>query len=323
MSVLYVRVCFVEMEEGAAPLRVAVLGYGGVGRALCQAVLEQPPRRMVLAAVWNRSAGVLPAAVARGELPPGTVVLADVAELYGGGVACDVAVEAAHPDVTAAHAAALLARGVAVYCGSPTVFARPAVEAAVRAASARTGASALVPAGALWGAADLQKLAARGGLAELRLEMRFHPRSIRLPAEDEGGDKDAALGAARDALRRAEASGAWPCVLYDGPVRGLCALAPNNVNTMAAACLAVHPALGFDSVRGVLVAEPLDAHVVVVDARGPPRDDGLQFSVSTRRVNPAVVGAVTGSATYASFVSSLLAVERNRGLLRMGDFVFV
>ena len=42
--------------------------------------------------------------------------------------------------------------------------------------------------------------------------------------------------------------------LYDGPVRELCPLAPNNVNTMAAAALAAHN-LGFDLVTGKLVAE--------------------------------------------------------------------
>ena len=36
-------------------------------------------------------------------------------------------------------------------------------------------------------------------------------------------------------------------VLYDGSVRGLCPLAPNNVNTMAAAAIAGHT-IGFDGV---------------------------------------------------------------------------
>lgn len=43
-------------------------------------------------------------------------------------------------------------------------------------------------------------------------------------------------------------------VLYEGPVRGLCPLAPRNSNTMAAAALAA-PSLGFDHVVGVLVAD--------------------------------------------------------------------
>lgn len=43
--------------------------------------------------------------------------------------------------------------------------------------------------------------------------------------------------------------------LYDGPVRTLCPLAPNNVNTMAAAAMAAHN-LGFDGVKGCLIADP-------------------------------------------------------------------
>ena len=43
--------------------------------------------------------------------------------------------------------------------------------------------------------------------------------------------------------------------LYDGPVRELCPIAPNNVNTMAAAAMAAHN-LGFDKVQGCLVSDP-------------------------------------------------------------------
>ena len=46
-----------------------------------------------------------------------------------------------------------------------------------------------------------------------------------------------------------------PVVLYEGPVRPLCSLAPNNVNTMAAASVAAHN-LGLDLVIGRLVSDP-------------------------------------------------------------------
>ena len=42
---------------------------------------------------------------------------------------------------------------------------------------------------------------------------------------------------------------------FTGPVRNLCPLAPNNVNTMAAAAIAAHN-LGFDEVQGCIVAQP-------------------------------------------------------------------
>ena len=40
-----------------------------------------------------------------------------------------------------------------------------------------------------------------------------------------------------------------------GPVRDLCPLAPNNVNTMAAAAIAAHN-LGFDKTLGSIVSDP-------------------------------------------------------------------
>ena len=44
-------------------------------------------------------------------------------------------------------------------------------------------------------------------------------------------------------------------VLYEGPVRPLCSIAPNNVNTMAAAAIAASN-LGLDNVIGRLVSDP-------------------------------------------------------------------
>ena len=44
-------------------------------------------------------------------------------------------------------------------------------------------------------------------------------------------------------------------MFLSGPVRNLCPLAPNNVNTMAAAAMAAHN-LGFDEVTGCLISDP-------------------------------------------------------------------
>ena len=45
------------------------------------------------------------------------------------------------------------------------------------------------------------------------------------------------------------------CSFTSAPVRELCPLAPNNVNTMSCAALAAHN-LGFDGVQGCLIADP-------------------------------------------------------------------
>ena len=112
--------------------------------------------------------------------------------------------------------------------------------------------------------------------------------------------------------------------LFVGPVRNLCSLAPNNVNTMAGAAIAAHN-LGFDHTFAKLIADPAlvnlsvrlptfsielksalfslrDYHIVEYQCSG---ENG--FCVKMRRENPAKQGAVTGSNTYFSFLSSVLS----------------
>ena len=52
-----------------------------------------------------------------------------------------------------------------------------------------------------------------------------------------------------------------------------------------------------------------DWHIVEVEALGPVMTNGNQFNVKTVRSNPADPGAVTGSATYNSFLSSILRAK--------------
>ena len=58
----------------------------------------------------------------------------------------------------------------------------------------------------------------------------------------------------RERLEAALTSGGR-AVLYEGPLRPLCPMAPHNVNAMAAAAVAA-PGLGFDGVQACLVADP-------------------------------------------------------------------
>lgn len=204
----------------------------------------------------------------------------------------DVIIEVAHPSITANHGVHFVS--VCDYVvGSPTAFADPAVEAALRAAAAASdSAGVYIPSGALWGATDIQKMDRLGSLTALTITMRKHPGSFKLT--------DPELTSRCDS---ANAPGAGPVEVYRGPVRALCPKAPNNVNTMAAGSLAA-ASLGFDGVVGVVVADAsLEAHIVEVEAVGkgdPP------LVVRTVRDNPAKPGAVTGNATYNSFLSSLL-----------------
>eukprot|EP01062_Namystynia_karyoxenos_P049317 TRINITY_DN37741_c0_g1_i1.p1 TRINITY_DN37741_c0_g1~~TRINITY_DN37741_c0_g1_i1.p1 ORF type:complete len:354 (+),score=82.16 TRINITY_DN37741_c0_g1_i1:72-1064(+) len=276
--------------------RVGIAGYGELGRVLADAVMQDEAAAggcSELAFVWNRSVDKITAAAR----VPQDKVLEDLGDFRR--MRPDLVIEVAHPAITRERAADFIS-----FCdfmpGSPSAFADPCLDSVVDSAASGGVCNALyIPSGAMWGATDIQRMAKRGSLSALRVEMRFHPQALKLQGE---------LGArVAELLRQGESASPAETLLYEGPVRGLCPLAPNNVNTMACAALAAAPALGFDSVQGRLYAHWDHAHVVTVEAEGPPRADcgGERLRVATTRRNPAKPGAVTGTATYLSFVSSL------------------
>jgi hypothetical protein len=68
-----------------------------------------------------------------------------------------------------------------------------------------------------------------------------------------------------------------------------------------------HHCARFDGTIGRLVADSrLETHEVEVLALGPLKPNGLRFRCGVQRSSPAPVGAVTSTATYASFLNSLL-----------------
>jgi aspartate dehydrogenase len=122
-----------------------------------------------------------------------------------------------------------------------------------------------IPSGAFWGAIDIQKMADRNTLKGLKVTMKKSPESLKVL-----GDLKTKL----DSYNETRGSSSDEFVLYNGPVRDLCPLAPNNVNTMAAACIAAHN-LGFDKVQASLVAVPgLEAHIIDIEVTGPAPGEG-------------------------------------------------
>lgn len=75
----------------------------------------------------------------------------------------------------------------------------------------------------------------------LKITMTKHPSCFRLESPLKEKNEQVTSGPA--------------VTLFEGSVRNLCPLAPNNVNTMAAAAIAAHN-LGFDKVQGCIVADP-------------------------------------------------------------------
>lgn len=71
--------------------------------------------------------------------------------------------------------------------------------------------------------------------------------------------------------------------------------------------------LGIVFVPPVSLHSLQDWHVIEVEVTGPAQPDGRTFTAKTTRKNPADPGAVTGSATFGSFFSSLLNAARRHG----------
>ncbi len=259
--------------------RIGIVGFGHLGKFLYESIRESAD--FDVAFVYNRSKNADLERLVEDE-----DLLLDALDDFAS-KAPDLIVEVAHPDVTKVHGEAFLS--VCDYLiGSPTALADPDVEKALKKAPH----AVFVPAGALWGGNDIRRMSQLGSLAALRVTMRKHPDAFKL----QGQLKDV-----NDAYKARKDEDEAPIILYEGPVRGLCPLAPNNVNTMAAAAVAASN-LGLDGVIGRLVADKrLERwHEVHVEAKG-----ANGFEVNAVRKNPANPGAVTGSATYGSFWASV------------------
>lgn len=148
-------------------------------------------------------------------------------------------IEVAHPDVTKQFGAEILSH-CDYFIGSPSVLADRQLEASLTDAIRRSHKRLFVPNGALWGTQDIRRMSNSGKLNALEIEMRFHPHSLKLSGS---------LAEVNDRVDSA------PVTLFEGPIRELCPLAPNNTNTMACAAIAGY-CLGFDRVIGRLVSDP-------------------------------------------------------------------
>ena len=274
-----------------SPRRVGIIGYGKLGQHLCRSILHEPRLRhsLQLAFIWN----LLPDEI--GDEIPGELHLADLNDFAR--YEPDLVVEVAHPVITWDHGTDFLE--VADYMtASTTAFARGDTEAQMRAAAARPNGHGLyIPRGALPGLEEVLRMAASGKLAGAAVTMTKHPSSLNLLKE----------------LVPPLAETVGLREIYKGPLRALCSLAPNNVNTMAA--LAMASELGFDAIEAQLVADPsLEHHITEVVLLGP-ETGGPRYSLELRRTSPAAVGAVSSTATLDTFLASTVAAaDRGNGV---------
>jgi len=248
-------------------IRVGLLGYGLVGRALRQRLSTSA--HFSVAFVHTRSPQLA------ADLEPSLRVGDE--ELPGRLGEVDLVVEAAHPVLTARFGVQILA--VADYLTRSTSgLVDDELRARLVVAGASSGRRLLLPHGALVGLESL--IAGRDQWRDVRITFVKNPAHIepsdgtRLPDDRE-------------------------IVVYDGSVRGIGALFPRNVNSMVTLALAT---VGLDRCRARLIARPgIDRARLELDAVG---HDGSELSI--RKVQPmaGVSGSEMVASTWASVLAA-------------------
>lgn len=218
------------MTDG--PTRVAVIGFGAIGRSVAQQLLDGRVRGCELVALLVRAT--------RDEVPRALMVQT-LEELQAR--LPDVVVEAAGHEVVRCHGRPLLESGCDFVCVSVGALADPGLRRQLEQAAKSGGARLVVPSGAV-GALDLLRAAARGGLEDVFVEQRKPPIAL-LPDEPE-------ISYSRE--------------LFAGSAADAAALFPTTMNIVAAVALA---GIGFERTRCRVVADPdVSGARVLVRAQG-------------------------------------------------------
>ncbi len=258
--------------------RIGIVGFGFIGASLYREIAGGSDE-LEVAFVHNRSPGKL-------DGVPSDLVLTDLSDFATRRP--DLIVECAHPDVTIRHGVEFLK--TADYMPlSVTALADDDLREQLISAARASGHHLLLPRGALVGMDSL--FSWRHMWREVTITFRKHPRNLDLArtGRDAGSITD-------------------KTILYDGPVRGIAAGYPRNVNTMVTCALAT---IGLDRCRARLIADPeLDHAIAEVEAHGT---DGSYLSTVKRQ--PAI--GVSGT---EMFQSTLRSVRKATGDLQALDF---
>ncbi|CAF1113083.1 unnamed protein product [Rotaria sordida] len=280
------------------PLRIGLLGFGHLGQFIYQ-YIENERHKLTydfdLIFIWNRSKDIF----STYDKPFNQNLIVSTVE-EGLQRSPDLVIEVAHPNVIKTYAEKILDI-CDLFIGSPTAFADASLEIALRKKTLESGHVIYIGTGAFWGAEDIDKMNERNTLRSLCITMKKHPDCYKLnePLRSKLIDERTKHGEQLGEI-----------VIYSGPVRELCQLAPNNVNTMAVGAI-IASNLGFDRVQGCLIADTslYDRHIVEIELTGPEKtideNKPVKFHLKTIRTNPAEFGVVTGTATLLSFISSI------------------
>ncbi|MBZ0215858.1 MAG: DUF108 domain-containing protein [Fimbriimonadaceae bacterium] len=244
--------------------RIGIAGLGFIGQELARRIIAADD--MEIAFLWNRSPAPLAAFDDRLQLD-------DLAQAHE--YRPDLIVEAAHPMITRQYGEIILDR-----CDylpvSVSILADDEVRGRLAATARHTGHTLCIPAGALMGIDALYN--GRQTWSDVLITFRKNPDNIDF---SESGMESTDI---KDET-----------ILYDGPVRGIAALFPRNINTMITCALAT---VGLDRCTGRLVADPgLDVAIAEVEAKG---QDGSVLHMTKRQPVVGVSGTEMTASIYAS-----------------------
>ena len=255
--------------------KIGIVGYGKLGQHLCAAI--QRTEGLNLAFVWNRNPDAI------GSEIPDSKKITDLGACSS--IPCDLIVEVAQPIISKKWGMTFLSH-CDYMIGSPTALADRETEEKLLRTPQKNGI--YIPRGALPGLEEVLSMKRANKLHAASITMRKHPKSLKfsgpLPENTEESNQ--------------------PVTYYQGPLRKLCAYAPNNVNTMAV--LALSSGLGMDNVQATLIADTsLEHHITEVSLYGAGAPDA-RYSLDLIRKSPAGAGAVTSSATFDTFLASMM-----------------
>lgn len=255
-------------------MKVAVAGFGAVGRAVAQRLDGGIPG-LTLAAISARDVERAQAKLAGFRAAPPVVPLAALPELADVIVECLPAAafrELADPALRAGRILMAISAGAILD------------HADLRALAAAHGGRIIVPTGALLGL-DAVQAAAEGNISSVRMVTRKPPRGL------EGAPYLVQHGISLDGLNA-------PKLLYAGPAREAVKGFPANVNVAAALSLA---GIGPDRTTIEVWADPgidRNTHTITVES------DSASFTLSIANV-PSEENPRTGRITALSVIAAL------------------
>jgi predicted dinucleotide-utilizing enzyme len=270
--------------------RIAILGFGKVGQTIFNTIQSQDAfgEAFQVTALWNRTFS----AFEGWDFPDEVKLFAHIKDLMQQLEEIDLLIECSHASILKKYAADIVQK-TNLFISSPAAFGDAAFKLGLEQALQRSNFNCYLPLGASVGLWDVLRLDQANSLKSLEVIMKKHPDSFKI-------DEPKVVERMKYALNNAK-----PIKIFSGSIDLINQIAPQNTNTMAIYALAAR-SLGFSNCTGQLIADAsLEAHIVELKVE---TIGGLKIHLI--RDNPAQPDAVTGKATFGSFLNSLLHYQK-------------